>query len=97
MFSVEVLGEGVDVPDVDTLLLLRPTQSPVLFAQQLGRGLRTSPGKASCLVLDLIGQHRNEYRFEERYKALVDPSRGTVREQVEHDFPFLPAGCSHKP
>ena len=94
VFSVDVLGEGVDVPDVDTLLLLRPTQSPVLFAQQLGRGLRTSPGKANCLVLDLIGQHRTEYRFEERFKALIDPSRGAVREQVEHDFPFLPAGCS---
>ena len=94
VFSVDVLGEGVDIPDVDTLLLLRPTQSPVLFAQQLGRGLRTSPGKANCLVLDLIGQHRTEYRFDERYKALVDPSRGSVREQVERDFPFLPGGCS---
>jgi superfamily II DNA or RNA helicase/HKD family nuclease len=94
VFSVDVLGEGVDVPDVDTLLLLRPTQSPVLFAQQLGRGLRTSPGKSSCLVVDLIGQHRTEYRLEERFKALVDPSRGTVREQLSLDFPFLPAGCS---
>ena len=94
VFSVDVLGEGVDVPDVDTLLLLRPTQSPVLFAQQLGRGLRTSPGKSNCLVLDLIGQQRTEYRVEERFKALIDLSRGSVREQVEHDFPFLPAGCS---
>jgi superfamily II DNA or RNA helicase/HKD family nuclease len=94
VFSVDVLGEGVDVPDVDTILLLRPTQSPVLFAQQLGRGLRTSPGKTHCLVLDLIGQHRTEYRVEERFRALVDVSRGTVKEQVEHGFPFLPAGCS---
>ena len=94
VFSVDVLGEGVDVPDVDTILLLRPTQSPVLFAQQLGRGLRTSPGKTHCLVLDLIGQHRTEYRVEERFRALVDVSRGTVMEQVEQNFPFLPAGCS---
>ena len=64
VFSVDVLGEGVDVPDVDTLLLLRPTQSPVLFAQQLGRGLRLAPGKDGCLVLDFIGQHRAEYRYE---------------------------------
>jgi superfamily II DNA or RNA helicase/HKD family nuclease len=94
VFSVDVLGEGIDVPDVDTLLLLRPTQSPVLFAQQLGRGLRLSPGKSSCLVLDFIGQHHAEYRFEERFRALTSPLRGTLREQAEQDFPFLPAGSS---
>ena len=94
VFSVDVLGEGIDAPNVDTLLLLRPTQSPVLFAQQLGRGLRTSPGKPTCLVLDFIGQHRAEYRFEERFRALVNPARGTLRSQAEQEFPFLPAGCS---
>jgi len=94
VFSVDVLGEGLDVPDVDTLLLLRPTQSPVLFAQQLGRGLRTSPGKSTCLVLDFIGQHRAEYRYEERFRALINPARGSLRVQAEREFPFLPAGCS---
>ena len=94
VFSVDVLGEGIDAPDVDTLLLLRPTQSPVLFAQQLGRGLRTSPGKSTCLVLDFIGQHRTEYRFEERFRALVNPAHGSLRTQAEQEFPFLPAGCS---
>lgn len=94
VFSVDVLGEGIDVPDVDTLLLCRPTQSPVLFAQQLGRGLRLAPGKTSCLVLDFIGQHRAEYRFERRFQALVNPAQGSVRTQAEDGFPFLPAGCS---
>lgn len=94
VFSVDVLGEGIDVPDVDTLLLCRPTQSSVLFAQQLGRGLRLSPGKTSCLVLDFIGQHRAEYRFERRYQALTNPAQGDVRAQAEAAFPFLPAGCS---
>ena len=94
VFSVEVLGEGVDIPDVDTLLLLRPTQSPVLFAQQLGRGLRLASGKDRCLVFDFIGQHRAEYRFEERFKALIDPAHGSVRQQAEHGFPFLPSGCA---
>jgi superfamily II DNA or RNA helicase/HKD family nuclease len=94
VFSVDVLGEGVDVPEVDTLLLLRPTQSPVLFAQQLGRGLRKAPGKRCCTVLDLIGQHRAEYRFDRRYQALVNPKHGSVREQAERGFPFLPAGSS---
>lgn len=94
VFSVDVLGEGVDVPDVDTLLLLRPTQSSVLFTQQLGRGLRTSPGKTRCLVMDFIGQHRAEYRFEDRFKPLVNAGNGTLREQAEAGFPFLPAACS---
>lgn len=94
VFSVDVLGEGVDVPDIDTILLLRPTQSPVLFAQQLGRGLRHAPGKQCCTVLDLIGQHRAEYRYDQRYRALLNPRHGTVRSQAERGFPFLPAGSA---
>ena len=56
LFSVDIFNEGVDIPAVNTLLLLRPTQSPVVFLQQLGRGLRLSPGKDSCVILDFIGQ-----------------------------------------
>jgi superfamily II DNA or RNA helicase/HKD family nuclease len=94
IFSVEVLGEGVDVPDVDCLLLLRPTQSATLFTQQLGRGLRRAPGKSHLTVVDLIGQHRREFHFEDRLRAMVDVRRGSVRHQLERDFPFLPAGCT---
>ena len=94
VFSVEVLGEGVDVPDVDCLLLLRPTESATLFTQQLGRGLRRAKGKSHLTVIDLIGQHRAEFRFEERLRAIVDPRRSRIAEQVEHGFPFLPAGCA---
>jgi superfamily II DNA or RNA helicase/HKD family nuclease len=94
IFSVEVLGEGVDVPDVDCLLLLRPTASATVFSQQLGRGLRRAQGKSHLTVIDLIGQHRREFRFEQRFRAIVDTRRGSVRQQVENDFPFLPAGCT---
>ena len=94
IFSVEVLGEGVDVPDVDCLLLLRPTASATLFSQQLGRGLRRAEGKSHLTVIDLIGQHRREFRFEQRLRAIVDTRRGSVRQQVEDAFPFLPAGCT---
>lgn len=94
VFSVEVLGEGVDVPDVDTILLLRPTQSATLFTQQLGRGLRRAQGKSSLTVLDLIGQQHREFRFDERLRAILDPRRGPIVKQVEEDFPFLPAGCT---
>src|SRR5699024_10213881 len=54
IFSVDLFNEGVDIPEVNTLLLLRPSQSPVLFIQQLGRGLRLSHGKDACMVLDFI-------------------------------------------
>jgi superfamily II DNA or RNA helicase/HKD family nuclease len=94
VFSVEVLGEGVDVPDVDTLLLLRPTASATLFTQQLGRGLRRARGKSHLTVIDLIGQHRREFRFDDRLRAILDSKRGSVLDQVAADFPFLPAGCS---
>ena len=93
LFSVDLFNEGVDLPKVDTLLLLRPTDSATLFLQQLGRGLRRSKGKHSCLVLDFVGQHRREFRFDQRLRALLGGSRKHVERQVEEGFPFLPAGC----
>jgi superfamily II DNA or RNA helicase/HKD family nuclease len=92
LFTVDLFNEGVDLPDVDTLLLLRPTSSATLFLQQLGRGLRRTPGKAVLTVLDFIGQHRREYRFDLRYRALTGTSRSRLRQQIEHGFPFLPSG-----
>jgi hypothetical protein len=94
VFSVEVLGEGVDVPDVDCVLLLRPTASATVFTQQLGRGLRRAAGKSHLTVIDLIGQHRREFRFEDRLQAILDTRRGPIIDQVAADFPFLPAGCT---
>lgn len=93
LFSVELFNEGVDLPTVDTLLLLRPTDSPTLFIQQLGRGLRRSHGKSACTVLDFIGQHRREFRMDRRLRALFGGSRKQLIEQVEQGFPFLPVGC----
>ncbi len=93
LFSVDLFNEGVDLPNVDTLLLLRPTDSPTLFLQQLGRGLRKHGGKGRCLVLDFVGQHRREFRFDRRLQALLGGSRKHVERQVESGFPFLPAGC----
>jgi superfamily II DNA or RNA helicase/HKD family nuclease len=93
LFSVDLFNEGIDLPDVDMLLLLRPTESPTLFLQQLGRGLRKSEGKRACLVLDFVGEHRREFRFDRRFQALLGGSRRHVATQVAAGFPFLPAGC----
>ncbi len=92
VFSVDLFNEGIDVRDVDTLLLLRPTDSPVLFIQQLGRGLRKAEGKV-CTVLDFVGNHRKEFRFDRRYRALLGGSRSDLERQIEQRFPFLPSGC----
>lgn len=93
LFSVDLFNEGVDLPVVDTLLFLRPTDSPTLFLQQLGRGLRRSRGKTTCTVLDFVGQHRHEFRFDRRFRALLGGTRGDLQRQIEQGFPFLPAGC----
>jgi superfamily II DNA or RNA helicase len=93
IFAVDLFNEGVDVPQVDVLLMLRPTESSLLFLQQLGRGLRRSPGKTLCTVLDFVGQHRREFRYDRRFQALLGGSRTAVLKQIEGGFPFLPAGC----
>jgi superfamily II DNA or RNA helicase/HKD family nuclease len=94
VFSVDLFNEGVDVPAADTVLMLRPTESPTLFLQQLGRGLRLSPGKGVCTVLDFVGTHRKEFRFDRRYRALLGGTRRDVERAVVRQFPFLPAGCN---
>jgi hypothetical protein len=93
IFSVDLFNEGIDVPAVDTLLMLRPTDSATLFLQQLGRGLRRSTGKNFCTVLDFVGHHRKEFRFDRRLLALLGGTRRELEEQIATGFPFLPAGC----
>jgi superfamily II DNA or RNA helicase/HKD family nuclease len=93
LVTCDLYNEGVDLPSVDTLLLLRPTQSPVLFQQQIGRGLRLHEGKQSCLVLDFVGRYRAEFRFDRLLSALTGLSRGQMTEAVEKGFSQLPAGC----
>jgi superfamily II DNA or RNA helicase/HKD family nuclease len=94
VFSVDLFNEGVDVPNVDTVLLLRPTESPTLFLQQLGRGLRKEKDKPFCTVLDFVGTHRREFRFDRRLRALLGGTRRDVERAVQLHFPFLPAGCN---
>jgi hypothetical protein len=93
VFSLDLFNEGLDIPDVDTLLLLRPTNSATVFLQQLGRGLRRTPNKPVLTVLDFIGQHRAEFRFEEQFRALTNLSRNRLVDSIERSFPQLPSGC----
>ncbi len=93
LITVDLFNEGVDLPAVDTLLMLRPTQSSLLFQQQLGRGLRLHPGKESCLVLDFVGRHNADFRYDRLLSTITGLSKRELIEGVEHGFSSLPAGC----
>jgi superfamily II DNA or RNA helicase/HKD family nuclease len=93
LVTVDLYNEGIDLPMVDTLLMLRPTQSPVIFQQQIGRGLRLFKGKESCLVLDFVGQHQKEFRFDHLLGQLTGLSRRELLDSVENGFSKLPSGC----
>ncbi|MGH7821480.1 MAG: DUF3427 domain-containing protein [Candidatus Binatia bacterium] len=94
LFSVDLYNEGVDVPEIDTVLFLRPTESATVFLQQLGRGLRLVEGKDCLTVLDFIGNAHRNFRFERRFRALTGAAHGELRRQIDDGFPYLPAGCS---
>jgi superfamily II DNA or RNA helicase/HKD family nuclease len=94
LFSVDVFNEGLDIPDVDTVLLLRPTESPVVFMQQIGRGLRRTSNKDGLTILDFIGQQHRRFRYAERLASLTGLTGRRLQDEVEAGFPYLPAGCS---
>jgi superfamily II DNA or RNA helicase/HKD family nuclease len=94
LFTRDVLNEGLDIREVNTVLFLRPTESLTVFLQQLGRGLRHSPEKDCLTVLDFVGQAHRRYRTDRKLKALLAKRRFNIAREVEMDFPHLPAGCS---
>ena len=94
LFVVDIFNEGVDIPEIDTVLFLRPTESLTVFLQQLGRGLRLSEGKDCLTVLDFVGNSRPEYDFETKFRALIGKTTSSVQKEIEDDFPHLPLGCS---
>jgi superfamily II DNA or RNA helicase/HKD family nuclease len=93
LVTVDLYNEGVDLPFVDTLLFLRPTQSALVFQQQLGRGLRLCAGKSTCLVLDFVGQHREDFRFDRLLSGVTGLTRRELEDGLENGFSTLPAGC----
>lgn len=93
IFVVDLYNEGVDLPEVDTVLFLRPTESLTVYLQQLGRGLRQHPEKECLTVLDFIGAQRREFRFASRFRALNTKPAGRLDHEIEQGFPHLPSGC----
>jgi len=93
IFVVDIYNEGIDIPEVNTVLFLRPTESLTIFLQQLGRGLRLSENKECLTVLDFIGGANKRYNFEAKFSSLLaNTSRGADRE-IRDGFPSAPKGC----
>ena len=93
IFVVDLYNEGVDIPEVNTVLFLRPTESLTVFLQQLGRGLRLAEGKECLTVLDFIGQAHRKYNFEDKFAALLSNTRRSVTREIRDGFVSAPKGC----
>lgn len=95
VFSVDLFNEGVDLPEVDTVLLLRPTESKVLFLQQIGRGLRRAPAKERLVILDFIGNHRSFFHKPQALFSIGPTYRDLARfgRDLENQRLVLPPGC----
>lgn len=93
IFVVDIYNEGVDIPEINTVLFLRPTESLTVFLQQLGRGLRLSEGKECLTVLDFIGQANKKYNFEEKFAALLSNPTKSLEQEIKRGFISVPKGC----
>lgn len=93
IFTVDLFNEGVDIPDVNTVLFLRPTESLTVFLQQLGRGLRLEEDKDALTVLDFVGQAHKNYDFSKKYRALIGKNHRNLKDEIIEEFPNMPAGC----
>ncbi len=93
LFVVDIYNEGVDIPEVNTVLFLRPTESLTIFLQQLGRGLRLAEDKECLTVLDFIGQANKKYNFEDKFAALLSNTSRSVTREIKDGFVSAPKGC----
>ncbi len=93
IFVVDLYNEGVDIPEVNTVLFLRPTESLTIFLQQLGRGLRLWEGKDCLTVLDFIGAANRKYNFEQKFAALLTDTHSSVEREIKRGFLAVPKGC----
>ena len=92
-FVVDLYNEGVDIPQINTILFLRPTDSLTVFLQQLGRGLRLSDNKECLTVLDYVGQAHKNYNFYQKFSQIAKKKGKALKEEIESGFITLPKGC----
>ncbi|CAE6901017.1 Type III restriction protein res subunit [Vibrio sp. B1REV9] len=92
LFSVDLFNEGTDLPSIDTVLMLRPTESNIIFLQQLGRGLRRHSNKTHLVVLDFIGNHRS-FLNKREILGITDAKLPSFHDGSDTDSPQLGKGC----
>jgi len=93
ILTVDIFNEGVDIPSLNQIIMLRPTQSAIIFVQQLGRGLRKAPGKHSVLVLDFIGNYKQSYLVPIALSGDRTYKKDTLRRYVKEGNRLI-TGCS---
>ncbi|QAS52105.1 DEAD/DEAH box helicase [Halobacillus litoralis] len=94
IFTVDIFNEGVDIPSVNTVLMLRPTDSPIVFIQQLGRGLRKYPQKQFLTVLDFIGNHTKAFLIAIALNGQRYYDKESLKVAIASGFAHLP-GATH--
>lgn len=90
IFTVDLFNEGVDIPSVNQVLMLRPTESPIIFTQQLGRGLRKHESKGFLTVLDFIGNYSKSFLIALALYGSRSVSKKEITHAVKHDFRSIP-------
>ena len=95
IFTVNIFNEGVDIPSVNTVLMLRPTQSAIVFIQQLGRGLRKLENKEFLTVLDFVGNYQKAFLLAVAFNGKAGTNKRKLQKQVKEDFKDLPNAFIH--
>ena len=93
IFVVDIYNEGVDIPEINTVLFLRPTESITIFLQQLGRGLRLAENKDCLTVLDFIGMANKKYNFADKLGSILSDRSRSIEKEIKDDFVSVPKGC----
>jgi len=94
VFTVDIFNEGIDIPRVNQIIMLRPTQSAIVFVQQLGRGLRKAHGKEYLTVIDFIGNYKNNYMIPIALYGDVSFNKDTLRKMLSSGSAFIPGAST---
>ena len=94
IFTVDIFNEGVDIPEINQVIMLRPTQSPVVFVQQLGRGLRKCEGKEYVVVLDFIGNYMNNFMIPIALSGDRSYNKDAMRRYIREGARVIPGSST---
>ncbi|WP_300922213.1 DEAD/DEAH box helicase, partial [uncultured Dubosiella sp.] len=94
IFTVEIFNEGIDIPSINQVIMLRPTESPIIFVQQMGRGLRKNKEKEFVVILDFIGNYQNNYMIPIALSSDRTYNKDTLRRFVQEGERLLPGSST---